>query len=70
MATNWTVTSQRQIDQLTGTGSFEPAMEVHFETIPEGIPGMVTIPQRYYTEDNVRDAIDSRVRVMQAVQNL
>ena len=70
MATNWRVTSQRQIDQLTGTGSFEPAMEVHYETIPEGIPGMVTVALRYYTEDNVRVEIDNRVRVTQAIQNL
>lgn len=70
MAVNWRITSQRQIDQLTGTGSFEPAMEVHYETIPDGIPGMVTVSLRYYTADNVRTEIENRVAVIQEIQNL
>lgn len=70
MATNWRVTTQRQIDQLTPQGSFEPAMEVHFETVPDGIPGQITVPMRQYTADFVREEIDRRVGTVQAIQNL
>lgn len=70
MATNWRVTGQRQIDDLTANGSFEPAMEVNYETIPDGVQGMVKVPLRYYTADFVRAEIDKRVNEIQSVQNL
>lgn len=70
MATTWRILAQRQIDNLTPQGTFEPSMQIDFETIPEGIAGQVVVPLRQYTEQFVRESIDSRVGVMQAVQNL
>lgn len=71
MALNWEITDQRQIDDLNqATGSFIPSMEVHYRTIPEGIPGMIVVPFNRYTPDNVREAIDQRVNAIKEVQNL
>lgn len=70
MATDWQITAQRQTDVLTPQGSFEPSMEVSFQTIPEGSPGVVTVPLRAYSADYVRDLIDSRVKAIKEVQAL
>lgn len=70
MATEWQITSQRQVDILTPQGAFEPSMEVNFETLPEGIQGQITVSLRSYTADAVRSAIDARVRAIKEVQAL
>lgn len=70
MATDWVITSQRQTDILTPAGTFDPSMEVNFQTVPEGINAQVTVSLRNYTEDYVRSLIDQRVMAIKAVQNL
>lgn len=70
MATNWRVTAQRQGSNLTPQGTFDDVMEVSFETIPEGVTGLVVIPVRLYEPDYVASQIDARVSQIQAVQAL
>lgn len=70
MAQEWRVTAQRQTDILTPQGTFETSMEVTFEVLPEGITGQVTVPLRLYTEDYVRDLIQSRTDAIKAVARL
>lgn len=70
MATDWKVTTQRQVDILTPQGSFEPSMEINFETVPEGIQGQVTVTLRNYTAENVATLLDARVAAIKAVQGL
>lgn len=70
MATEWRITGQRQSDVLTSGGTFDPSMEINFETIPEGIPGMVTVSLRIYDADTVRSLIEQRVAAIKAVQDL
>lgn len=70
MATNWRITSQRQSSQLAPGGEFNEVMEIRFETIPEGVPGLIEVPLRQYTADFVSSAIDQRVDAIKAVQAL
>ena len=70
MATDWEVTSQRQVDELTQQGSFEPVMEVNFRTLPEHIPGQIKVPLRLYGAGYVRTEVDSAVAKIKAVQSL
>lgn len=70
MANNWRVTGQRQSSTLDGNGQFRDVMEVSFETLPEGTAGKVSLPLNTYNEETVRDMIDARVAIMQAVHNL
>lgn len=70
MATDWVITSQRQTDRLLSDGTFDPTMEINFETQPEGIKGQVVVSWRNYTPDNVRGMIDARVAAIKEVQNL
>lgn len=70
MATEWRVTTQRQVDELLDSGSFEPYMEVNFEVYPEGTKGQVKIPLRIYDQETVRSLIDQRVATIKAVQAL
>lgn len=69
MASTWRVVNQRQYEELTGAGTFVPVIEVTFETT-NGVVGSVKIPERQYTEDNVRQVIDAKAKVMLAVDNL
>lgn len=70
MATNWEVTTQRQGEELNGAGVFVPVMEIHFATIPEGIPGNIKVPLNIYTAEYVAQQIDSLVARIKAVQTL
>lgn len=70
MATDWQVTAQRQVDELTAQGTFETMMEVNFQTIPEGITGQIKVPIRLYEPDYVASQIDGRVAAIKAVHNL
>lgn len=70
MATNWRVTAQRQNSKLNSQGTFDEVMEVHFETLPEGVAGMVEIPLRVYDADYVAEIIDNRVTSIKAVSAL
>lgn len=70
MAQNWRITSQRQSSKLRDGGDFDDVMEVRFETIPEGITGMVEIPLRVYEPEFVANEIERRAANMKAVQGL
>lgn len=70
MATDWQITSQREMEELMPTGSFEKHMEVRFTVIPEGIDGSIKIPVRLYTEDYIRNSIDAYAARIKAVQSL
>lgn len=70
MADYWRVVSQQQRENLTPQGTFEPTWYVTYELLPEGVQGTVVIPQRLYTEDYVRDAIEQAAAVNRAVHNL
>ena len=69
MAT-WRVVGQRQFDDLVGGTQFVPTVEVTFELIDTGTVGTVTIPQRIYSEDTVREAVDAVARRMAAVHGM
>lgn len=70
MATDWRVVAQRQVSNLTSQGTFQEAMEVTFETIPEGVTGVIAVPLAYYNEDYIREQLDNRVATIKAVGNL
>lgn len=70
MAATWRVTDQTEAQVLTPRGTFEHVMEVRYETMPEGISGMVQVPWRLYTEDYVRTVIEERVQAIKAVSGL
>ena len=70
MATNWRITSQRQSSQLAPGGEFNDVMEIRFETIPEGVPGLIEVPLRMYEPEFVANEIESRVANIKAVQSL
>jgi hypothetical protein len=68
MAADYVITNQRQTSQLVG-GSFRDVVEVSFQAT-SGATGVVTIPLAQYTEDAVKEAVEARVQVMNAVHNL
>jgi hypothetical protein len=70
MATEWQVTAQRQVDELTPQGTFEATMEVMFTTIPEGVTGTLKVPLRLYNADYVRAELDQYVSRIKGVQSL
>lgn len=69
MAT-WRVVGQRQYDDLVNGSQFVPMVEITFEIIDSGAVGTVTVPQRTYSEDTVRAAIDPVARTMAAVHGM
>lgn len=70
MAMGWRVTGQRQQDNLTPQGVFEPVWIVSFTVEPEGVVGSVTIPVRFYTPEYVQDEIDKQATAIKAVHAL
>lgn len=69
MADNFTVTSQRQTQQLTPDGRFVDVIEVNFQ-IPSGNTGTVSIPVANYAPDYVKQVIEERANKMIAVEQL
>lgn len=70
MATDWRITGQTPGVKLQADGSLPNTMEVRFETIPEGIPGVISVLMRNYSPEFVQSEIDSLVATMKAVNNL
>jgi len=70
MAMGWHVTGQRQQDNLTPQGVFEPVWIVTFVTDPEGVTGNVTVPARFYTAEYVQQQIDVAAANIKAVHAL
>lgn len=69
MAVGWRVVAQQQREDLTANGTFHKVWDVTFETA-SGTRGLVTIPERLYTEENVRAEIESKVSTISAIENL
>lgn len=70
MAQNWRITTQVQSSKLRPGGDFDDVMEVRFETIPEGIAGLIEVPLRVYEPEFVANEIERRVANIKAVQGL
>jgi len=69
MAESWRVVNQQQREDLTSNGTFHKVWDVTFET-GSGTRGTVTIPERLYSADYVREEIDRRVATIAAVERL
>lgn len=69
MAANWRVVAQQQREELTPQGTFHKVWDVTFE-VPSGTRGTVTIPERLYSEDYVRDLIETRAQQIINVESL
>ena len=69
MAGSWRVVNQQQREDLTTSGTFHKVWDVTYET-SGGTRGVVTVPERLYTEDYVREAINQRVATVTAIENL
>jgi hypothetical protein len=65
MASNYTVTGQRQTTSLSNGSTFVPVMEVTFQTT-SGTVGKVEIPLNQYNAANVK----ARVAAIEAVESL
>lgn len=70
MAVHWRITGQRQSSKLVAGGDFDDVMEIRFETIPEGVPGVIEVPLRVYGAEFVANEIDRRVTAIKEVQAL
>lgn len=69
MPGSWRVVNQQQREDLTTNGVFHKVWDVTFETAG-GTRGTVTVPERLYTEENVRAAIDEKVATIAAIENM
>lgn len=69
MAAEYTIVGQREVPDITPTGSFHRFVEVTFQ-IPDGHIGTVRIPEEKYTVDYVRERVAARAATMTAVANL
>lgn len=70
MASEWTVTHQRQTNvPLPGQG-LSPVIEVYFTITKTGTNGTVDVPVAQYTADNVARLINERVAEMLKVAAL
>lgn len=70
MAAEWRITGQSQGVKLVEGGNLVDVMEVRFETIQEGVGGMIQFDLRNYTPDIVESAIQQRVDTIRAVHAL
>lgn len=65
----WTITTQRQTQQLTAGNRFEQGVEVGFKT-GYGVDGNVFVPLSMFSPEAVRAAVDERAAVLDAVTTL
>lgn len=70
MAAEFKVTDITKTVTPPGSGVMGPALEVHFETVPEGVVSSVVIPASMFSEDEARTKIAAQVAVLKAVKNL
>lgn len=69
MAQDWQVVAQRQTTDLAPDGRFVDVVEVTFTT-QSGTAGTVRVAEQDYTPDRVRELIQARVDVINAVHQL
>lgn len=65
----WHITGQSPRTNVTATGGLEDGYTVLFVT-GNGHPGSVFLPMARYTTDNVRQAVQQRADLLDAVGNL
>jgi len=65
----WHVTGQVETKQMTQSGRFIPAIEVHFVT-DDGTDGTVTVPKSAYSAATVKERIDTYVGHLSDVADL
>lgn len=70
MAMGWHVTGQRQQDNLTPQGVFEPVWIITFVVDPENVVGQVTVAERFYNAEYVEQTINAKVEAIKGVQAL
>lgn len=70
MALGWRITGQRQQDNLTPQGTFEPVWIVTFVVDPEGVVGSATIPARFYNAEYVKTELDRQAAAIKEVHAL
>jgi len=70
MADDYTVTAQRPTTIISKAGKVTPVIEVSFDTVPEGIPGKVDVPQAGYNVQTAKKAIEDQVSVLKGVHAL
>lgn len=63
------VISQRHADELGADMAFHPIVEVTFQ-LDSGEVGSVKVPQRMYTPDYVREAIEDKARLIAGVRDI
>lgn len=70
MASDYTVTGQRQSQTLDAQGQVQQVMVVTFQTVPEGVVASLDVPLAQFNEDTVRSLIEARVAQIRAVHAL
>lgn len=65
----WTVTTQRETQELIAGGRFEKGVEVGFRT-GYGVDGTVFLPYSMFTPANVSAAINARAAMLDGISNL
>ena len=70
MAEGYTVTGQRPTTIINPAGKVIPVIEVSFDTVPEGIPGKVDVPQAGYNVKTAQAAIEAQVATLKGVHAL
>lgn len=70
MASDYTITAQRQSQTLDAQGQVSQVMVVTFQTVPEGVVGSIDVPLAQYNENTVRSLVEARVAQIRAVHSL
>lgn len=69
MAATYSITGQRQTQQITADGRIQDVMEITFLT-NTGVTATVRVPLAMYTAENVANTIDAFVTNIDAVSGL
>lgn len=70
MAATYKVIDQVPVTASMPGGTFEPAIEVTFETIPDGIVDKVRIPKSRYSAEHVDQVITELAARHEQIRNL
>jgi hypothetical protein len=69
MADLWTITGQRQVDEIDSAGRIVPSMRIDYETI-DGVTAYEVIPLSLYQPEFVREVLNARAQVAHDVHTL
>lgn len=70
MATNYDVTEQREVIDLTNDNGAVKAVEIAFVTKPSGVHGTVTIPKANYSPATAATALEAYAADLEATHAL